>query len=113
MSRTPSFRSFLGIGSIPHSGIPGPPFGTGIAQDEDMVGSHIQIVPVYFLRHLIVAVENQGRAFMLEKARIAGRRLHHRAVGGQVSIENRRTALGIDGVGERTNNIIVDNDRIP
>ena len=27
MSRTPAFNSFCGIGSIPHSGIPGPPSG--------------------------------------------------------------------------------------
>jgi hypothetical protein len=27
MSRTPACTSFLGIGSMPHSGIPGPPCG--------------------------------------------------------------------------------------
>src|SRR5215472_13052851 len=27
LSRTPALRSFFGIGSWPHSGMPGPPFG--------------------------------------------------------------------------------------
>ena len=27
MSRTPAFTSFFGIGSMPHSGMPGPPLG--------------------------------------------------------------------------------------
>jgi hypothetical protein len=30
MSRTPCFSSFFGIGSMPHSGMPGPPCGPAL-----------------------------------------------------------------------------------
>ena len=30
MSRTPAFSSFTGIGSAPHSGMPGPPCGPAL-----------------------------------------------------------------------------------
>jgi hypothetical protein len=30
MSRTPCCRSFFGIGSMPHSGMPGPPIGPAL-----------------------------------------------------------------------------------
>ena len=46
MSRTPALSSFFGIGSMPHSGMPGPPFGPAFLQHQHMVGRDVEIVAV-------------------------------------------------------------------
>ena len=72
MSRTPCFTSFFGIGSMPHSGMPGPPCGPGIAQDQHSVGGDVEIVAVDRFLHRRIVVEHQRRAGVLQE--LAARR---------------------------------------
>jgi hypothetical protein len=38
MSRSPIFSSFFGIGSMPHSGMPGPPCGPALRSTSTLSG---------------------------------------------------------------------------
>ena len=92
MSRTPCLRSFFGTGSMPHSGMPGPPERAGVAQHQHRVGVAVEVVAVDARRHVVVVVEHHRLAGVLENLRSPtalitapfGARLprsHHQAAG--------------------------------
>ena len=92
MSRTPCRSSFFGIGSMPHSGMPGPPDRAGIAQDHDMIRRNVEVGIVHRFVHLVVAVEHERRPGMLQQARLGGRRLDHASVGSEIAVKDRGAA---------------------
>ena len=72
MSRTPCLSSFLGIGSMPHSGMPGPPTGPAFCSTSTWSARHLEIVAIDPFRHLVVVAEDQRRPGMLEETRLGG-----------------------------------------
>ncbi len=56
MSRTPFFSSFFGIGSWPHSGMPGRAVRPGVLHDEHRVLVHLEIVGVDARPQVVVVV---------------------------------------------------------
>ena len=49
MSRTPCFSSFCGIGTMPHSGMPGAALRAGIAQHDHVVLGDVGVLVVEHL----------------------------------------------------------------
>ena len=68
MSRTPCFSSFFGIGSMPHSGMPGPPMRPGVAQHEHVVRRDVEVVVVDRRLHRRIVVEDERRPGVLAEA---------------------------------------------
>ncbi len=46
------------MGSMPHSGMPGPPCGAGVAWDHDVFRRHVQVFVVHRGLHAGVVVED-------------------------------------------------------
>ena len=72
MSRTPCARSFLGIGSMPHSGMPGRAERAGILEHQDGVGRHGERRIVDAGLEVVVVLEDHRAPRVL---RAAGARL--------------------------------------
>ena len=105
MSRTPGLSSFFGIGSMPHSGMPGPPLGPEFLQHQHMVRRDLEIVAVDLARHVVVVLEHQRRTAVLEQPRIGGGRLHHAAARREIAGEHRGGARGRYRVAERMDDV--------
>ena len=69
MSRTPAFSSFFGIGSMPHSGMPGPPLGPAFLSTRTWSGVTSRSSRSISRRHVVVVLERQRRAAMLAGSR--------------------------------------------
>ncbi len=91
MSRTPCFTSFFGIGSMPHSGMPGPPCGPAVLQHQHVIGGDVEIVALDSRAMCVVVLEHQRRAAMLVQALLRGRRLHHAAARREIALEHARS----------------------
>ena len=98
MSRTPAFTSFFGIGSMPHSGMPGPPWGPAFLSTMTWSGVTSRSSRSISFFIVGVALEDERRAGVLEEALLGGGGLHHAAVRGEVAAQDRRRALGVDRV---------------
>ena len=100
-------QSFFGIGSMPHSGMPGPPIGPALRSTMTWSGVTSRSRIVHRLRHLVIGVEHDRRAGMLQQARLGGRRLDHAAVRREVAVEDRGAAGGRDRIVERADDVVV------
>ena len=105
MSRTPCPNSRFGIGSMPHSGMPGPPFGPAFFKHQDMVGRDVEIVAFDLAHHVVIVLEGDHFAAVLEEALVGGRRLDDAALRREVALEHRGRAFGIDRVVERMDDV--------
>ena len=54
---------------MPHSGMPGPPFGPAFLQHQNVVGCNVEVVAVDLARHVVVVLEGDHLAAMLEHNR--------------------------------------------
>ena len=92
MSRTPVASSFFGIGSWPHSGMPGAPSGPACfsTSTESVVTVERGIVDAR--RHVVVVGEHDRGPGVLQQARLRRRGLDHRAVGREVAAQHREAA---------------------
>ncbi len=95
MSRTPCARSFFGIGSCPHSGMPGAPSGPALLEHEHRRGVHVEIRIVDARRHVVVALEDDGASRVRQQRGIGGGRLHHRAARREVAVQHDQP-VGVD-----------------
>ena len=88
MSRTPCASSFFGIGSWPHSGMPGAPSGPAFCSTstESFVDRQRGIVDAR--RHVVVVGEHDGGPGVPQQVRLRRRRLDHRAVGREVAAQH-------------------------
>ena len=96
MSRTPCFSSFFGIGSMPHSGMPGPPTGPALRSTSTCVGGDVEILVVDRApssSRIVVEHQRRARCGASSSGR-AGGRLDDRAVGREVAAQHRERALG-------------------
>ena len=92
MSRTPCFTSFFGIGSMPHSGMPGPPFGPAFFSTSTWSARDVEIVALDLARHVVVVLERDRLAAMLDEPLLGRRRLHHAAVRREIALQHRGRA---------------------
>ena len=83
MSRTPCSSSFCGIGTAPHSGIPGRADRAAAAQDEDRVGGDLELGVVDPGDEVVDPVEDERRAAVDEQVRVGGAGLDHGAARGE------------------------------
>src|SRR5450830_689283 len=91
MSRTPCWTSFFGTGSIPHSGMPGPPSGPPFLSTSNAGSVHVEIVAVDARGHVVVVLEYHGAAGVLEQLGARGADLDHGAVRCQVATQHDNT----------------------
>jgi len=91
MSRTPAPSSFFGIGSWPHSGMPGAPCGRHFAA-RYAVGVDRKQGIVDARRHVVVVAEHYRAAGVFQQPRLHRRRLIT-AVGCQVPRSTQSVAL--------------------
>ena len=75
---------------MPHSGMPGPPSGPGVAQDEDRVGGDVQRRVVDAGVHVVVVLEDDRGARVREQRRRRGGVLDDAAVGRQGAAQDRQ-----------------------
>src|SRR6184192_4677157 len=104
MSRTPACTNFFGIGSMPHSGMPGPPLGPAFLSTMTWSGVG-KIVTLDLARHVVVVLERERGPAMLEKALIRRRRLHHAAARRKVAGEHGSCAFRVNRLGERVDDV--------
>ena len=93
MSRTPALSSFFGIGSWPHSGMPGPPFGPPFLSTRTWSGVTSRSSRSTSRRHVVVVLERDRLAAVLQEALVGGGRLHHAAARREIAGEHRGRAL--------------------
>ena len=62
MSRTPCFSSFFGIGSWPHSGMPGRAVRAGVLQHQHRVRVDVEVRVVDARGHVVVVLEHHRAA---------------------------------------------------
>ncbi|MNP17330.1 hypothetical protein D3C76_1097590 [compost metagenome] len=72
-----------------------------------MVGSDLEVIAVDHHLQRRVVVEDDGRPGVPEQTRLHGARLDHATGAGQVALEHRQGALGINWVVQRTDHIVV------
>ena len=96
MSRTPCFSSFFGIGSWPHSGMPGPPSGPALLQHQHRVLVDRQRRVVDARRHVVVVVEHHRRAGVPAAAAARPRRGLITAPSGARLPRSTASAVGVD-----------------
>ena len=85
MSRTPSRSSFLGMGSMPHSGMPGAPIGPAPRSTSTLSAVTSSAGSSMRGGHVVIAVEHDGRAGVPGELRVGGGRLDHRPVRRKVA----------------------------
>ena len=107
MSRMPFLSSAFGIGSMPHSGMPGPPCGPALRSTRtwSRVMSRFSSSIAAFSSG--IAVEDHGRTLMDMEFRIAGGRLDDGARGREIALQHRQRAFVIDGIVERPDHVVV------
>ena len=113
MSRTPCASSFLGIGSMPHSGMPGPPSGPAFCSTstESGVTGSVRIVDPRF--EVVVVAEDDGRPGVAAAAADRdGGVLDDRALRREVAAQHRDAALGPDRPVARQDHLVVADDRV-
>ena len=94
MSVTPWRRSLAGIGSWPHSGMPGPPFGPAVLEHEHRVRVDRQVLVVDVLEQLGARLEDVGAAAVGEQL-LAGRgALDDGAAGRERAAQDDDAAVG-------------------
>ncbi len=98
-------HQLLGDRQHPPFGHARPTLGTGILEHDHVVGRDLEILTIDLARHVVVVLEGERGAAMLEEALIGGRRLHHAAARREVASEHRGRALCIDRVSGRADHI--------
>src|SRR6516164_622448 len=103
MSRTPCLTSFVGIGSIPHSGMPGPPCGPALRRIStwSAVTSRSGSSIAFFIDGY------QRGPGMPEETRLAGGRFDDAAVGREIALQHRERALFVDRIVDRPDDVVV------
>ena len=111
MSVTPFCRSFFGIGSCPHSGMPGPPSGPAFLSTSTLSASTSRSGSSMRADKVVVVFEDDGLALVAMQPRIRGRRLDHRAVGTKVAAQDREAAVLVERLVARQDHVIVEHPR--
>ena len=97
------------MGSMPHSGMPGPPCGPALRSTRTMIGRDVEVLVVDGLLQARIVVEDQRRAGVLQEALVHGGRFDDAAVGREIAVQHRERALAVDRVGGRADDVgIVD-----
>ena len=107
MSRTPCFSNFFGIGSMPHSGMPGPPCGPAVWSTSTLSGVDVELRVVEPGVHVVVVLEHHRRAGVLQQPRVGGGRLDHGAARREVAAQHGEPTFGLDRVVERPDDVVV------
>ena len=107
MSRTPWASSFFGIGSMPHSGMPGPPSGPASwrTSTESAVTGERRIVDPRF--EVVVVAEDDRGSGVLEQPALRRGVLDHRAIGGEVAAQHGDAAFRPDRPIARRDDVVV------
>ena len=107
MSRTPCSSSFLGIGSMPHSGMPGPPRGPALrrTRTESGVTSNVWVVDAGV--HVVVVLEDDRGASVGQQVWRRRGVLDDGSVGGEGAVEDRQAALLVHRVAQRADHVVV------
>ena len=69
-------------------------------------GVHLQIRVVYAPGEVVVAFEDHGRSRVPEQRRVCGGVLYDASVGGQVAAQHGESALILQGVVERSDDLV-------
>ena len=81
-------------------------FGPDVLEHQDIVGRDVEVVPVDSARQVFGVFEHDGAAFMLHEAGVRRRLLDDRPARRQVAVQHGDAALRINGIAERTNDIL-------
>ena len=93
MSRTPASSNRLGIGNIPHSGIPGPPTGPRPLEHQHRVRADRQVRVVDPGMKVGLVLEGECRPSMAKQRWVRGEGLDHRSVRCERAAQNRQACL--------------------
>src|SRR3984885_12729354 len=107
----PCGKEFLGDWQLAPFGHSGGTFRARVAQDENTVGVDIEGGVVDSRVHLVVAIENDGGARVLEEERFSGGGFDDGAIGSKIASENGQACRSVDRIVERSNYIFVINFR--
>ena len=99
MSRTPACTQLLRDRQHAPFRHAGAALGAGVLEHQHVVGRDVEIVALDLARHVVVVLERDRLAAMLEEALVGGRRLHHAAARREVALEHRGRAFGVDRIG--------------
>ena len=110
MSRTPCASSFFGIGSMPHSGMPGAPSGPAFCSTSTESARHRQRRIVEPRFEIVVVREDDGRAGVLQQPLVRGGVLDHGAVGREIAAQHRDAAFGPERRIARGDDLVVADD---
>ncbi len=86
---------------------PRPALRARVAQDQHVIGRHVEIGIVDRLLHRGIVVEHQREPGMLEETRLAGARLDHAAVRREIALQHRERALLVDRVRDGADHVII------
>ena len=85
--------------------MPGPPFRTAVLEHENVVGRHVEVVALDLACHVVVVLEGDHLAAVLEQPLFGRRRLHNAAARRQISGEHGGRALARHRIAERVDHV--------
>ena len=105
MSRTPAFKQLLRDRQLAPFRHAGAALRAAVLEHQDVVGGDVEIVALDLARHVVVVLERDRRAAMLQEPRIGGGRLHHAAARREIAGEHRGRAFRIERIVERMDDV--------
>ena len=105
MSRTPCFTSLLRDRQHAPLRHAGAALRAGVLQHQDVVGRDVEIVALDLARHVVVVLERERRAAVLEQALLGRRRLDDAAARREVAVEHGGRALRVDRIVQRVDHV--------
>ncbi len=106
MSLTPCGRELLRDRQVARLGHPRRADRAGVAQDEDVVGRHVEVGCVDPRREVVERVEDDRAAGVLEQARRRRRLLDDRAARREVAAQHGHAAAGADRIRARADHVL-------
>ena len=82
-------------------------FGTGVAEDEDVVGGDVEVGIVDAIGQVFDAVEDDGAAGVAHEVRRCGGVLDDGAEGREIAVEDRHRAFGFERRGEAADDVLM------
>ena len=82
--------------------------GTDVLQDEDVLRGHVEVVGVDALRQVFGVLEDHGPALVLHQPGVRRGLLDDGPARGQVAPQHRDGALGVDGIAECPDHVLLE-----